>query len=271
MFASRHWHGYFHGVLTCWSEKMKTFLYIYFFSHLSTLVSWHVISIITGDEGPNIAMYCSVFFFCTSLGHHILYIIIYYIYWFFFFLHCGSDFSQGLLQGEQLIGFISFLAATHLLPPWLQPPCSVWAVPLLPPVTLSKGAKLWLAKPYGPSPWQTTWWKGYIYWPNRSLWKHTFSFIGVRTWGVQIPPLVVGHWCCNVMCLYYCLFFSDIAGHFLYPGCTAVHCCPVHFKVSPDMSRNTIILNTIHTYKFVLCKQGSVTTMHSVIICFDFV
>lgn len=41
------------------------------------------------------------------------------------------------------------------------------------------------------------------------------------------------------------LFFSDIAGHFLHPGCTAVHCRPVHFKVSHDMSCNNMIFKTI--------------------------
>lgn len=56
---------------------------------------------------------------------------------------------EGPHEGEHLIGFIGFLAATHVVPPWLQPPCSVWAVPLLPPVTSGNCAKLWLAKPYG--------------------------------------------------------------------------------------------------------------------------
>lgn len=53
------------------------------------------------------------------------------------------------LESKQVIEFIAYLAATHLLPPRLLPPFSVWAVPFLPPVTWAIGAKLWLARPYG--------------------------------------------------------------------------------------------------------------------------
>lgn len=105
----------------------------------------NVISLVTRGQG--------FFFDITSIHHwNLSYIlIVLYILPAFFTTMAGTRYFsyKAPLEGEQLIGFIAFLAATHLLPPWLHPPYSVWAVPLLPPVTLGNSAKLWLAKPYG--------------------------------------------------------------------------------------------------------------------------
>ena len=53
----------------------------------------------------------------------------------FFLAMAGKSYFcyKGPLGGGGLIGFIAFLAATHLFPLWSQPPYSLWAVPLLLP------------------------------------------------------------------------------------------------------------------------------------------
>lgn len=124
------------------------------------------------------------------------------------FIHCS-------FEGEQFIGFIAFLASIHLVPPWLAPPSSVSAAPLLPPVTPGISAKLWLAKPYG-----RFWGKKdqterlYISAdPVDTFCKHTFPFVGFsHSLCVWIPPSEGGTLFGDVMRWFFC--FQILLGVF---------------------------------------------------------
>lgn len=126
-----HWRGHVK------SPSMHEAEYTYFFFFWSLLYPWHA-QLCAIHHWNLINFNCTISFaICVRLLFSSLWLV--------------QDIlaTKGPLEFEQLIGFIAFLAATNLLPPWLQPPYSVWAVPLLPPVTLGNRAKLWLARPYG--------------------------------------------------------------------------------------------------------------------------
>jgi len=75
----------------------------------------------------------------------------------------------------------------------------------------------------------------------------------------------------NVIWWAFVFCFSDIAGHFLYPHCTAVHGCLVHFKVSHNMCCGTIILtvdNVIFVWIF-FCVMLDIYKQVCVSMCFS--
>lgn len=111
-------------------------------------------------------------------------------------------------EGEQLIGFIAFLAATHLVPPWLQPPCSVWAVPLLPPVTSGTSAKLCRAKPYGLSFTKDMTWKVIFADPGDAFVNIPFPLSGFSHgvhYECRYPSF--GCWSISLFGIVMCLFY----------------------------------------------------------------
>lgn len=99
------------------------------------------------------------------------------------------------------------------------------------PITSSITAKLWQARPYGLSltkdmTAKLAWLKG-----KENLRRPTISwsvaFLKTNTLAIESSLFdgAVSHYD----------YFSDIAGCFLHPGCTAVHHCSLHFKVSHNI------------------------------------
>lgn len=80
---------------------------------------------------------------------------------------------------------------------------------------------------------------------------------------VQIPSLVL-----DIVMHCFLFLFADIVGDSLCLGCTAIHCCLIHFKVSHDMS--TIILYIIQLIN-LCCVRHQCAEMDSVIFSFNYV
>lgn len=111
------------------------------------------------------------------------------------------------------------------LPSWLWPPHSVWAVPLLSPVTVGSRAKLGLARPYGLSLTKDVTKRLHSLTQEKRPKTSIFFLPGLSAYSTVSGTVSD----CNVLP---CIVFADTAGDFLYPGCTALHCRPVHLKVS---------------------------------------